>query len=470
MMKYKAFLISLFCIVSSNLNAGDTLKTINALQVLEIVRNYHPIAKQASISVMKSKADVLISRGAFDPILSHYTSSKTFDGTNYYNYSVPELTIPTWYGIEIKGGFENLSGTRTDPMETLGQTNFVGINVPLAKNLVLDKRRAFLKQAKIFNSMAYAEQKAIINNLLMESMEAYWSWVKAYQTYKVVNNNVLINEQRLELVKKSFINGERPSIDTIEAKTQLQSFIYQRNVQWLEFQNSGLQLSVYLWNKDGDPYQMPESVVPSDDWENEAGLTDFEPNLEVLILLANQHHPELSVYDYKLSALNIDKNLKFQDVLPKIDFRYNQLGKGYNLYNTSITGPLFENNFQYGLKVEIPLRFSQGRGDYRKAKLKIEETKLSQSQKQLSVQLKVKKYYNDFINLIAQIDLQSNAYSNYTQLVSAEETKLFNGESSLFLVNSRENKALDALEKLIDLKTKYFKTVYALQWSAGLLN
>jgi outer membrane protein TolC len=58
-------------------------------------------------------------------------------------------------------------------------------------------------------------------------------------------------------------------------------------------------------------------------------------------------------------------------------------------------------------------------------------------------------------------------YENYQLLVKAEETRLLNGESSLFLVNSRENKALEALEKLIDLKTKYFKTIYALQWSAG---
>ena len=58
-------------------------------------------------------------------------------------------------------------------------------------------------------------------------------------------------------------------------------------------------------------------------------------------------------------------------------------------------------------------------------------------------------------------------YENYQLLVKSEETRLLNGESSLFLVNSRENKALEALEKLIDLKTKYFKTIYAIKWSAG---
>jgi outer membrane protein TolC len=68
-----------------------------------------------------------------------------------------------------------------------------------------------------------------------------------------------------------------------------------------------------------------------------------------------------------------------------------------------------------------------------------------------------------------QVALQSNNYASYTQLLKAEESKFYNGESSMFLINSRETKALEALEKLIDLKTKYFKTLYALQWSAGLL-
>ncbi len=67
------------------------------------------------------------------------------------------------------------------------------------------------------------------------------------------------------------------------------------------------------------------------------------------------------------------------------------------------------------------------------------------------------------------MDLQNKYAENYQKLVRAEETLLENGESTLFLINSRENKALEAQEKLIEIKTKYFKSIYALQWSAGLL-
>ena len=73
------------------------------------------------------------------------------------------------------------------------------------------------------------------------------------------------------------------------------------------------------------------------------------------------------------------------------------------------------------------------------------------------------------IALRKQILTQEATNKNLIALVKAEESRFNNGESSLFLINARENKALEALEKLIELKTKYAKTVYALQGSAGLL-
>jgi hypothetical protein len=73
------------------------------------------------------------------------------------------------------------------------------------------------------------------------------------------------------------------------------------------------------------------------------------------------------------------------------------------------------------------------------------------------------------IALRKQILTQEATNKNLIALVKAEESRFNNGESSLFLINSRENKALEALEKLIELKAKFAKTVYALQGSAGLL-
>jgi len=467
--KYKYLLLFLTFIHSVVIvYAQDTLKTLSSEQLLNLVRKYHPISRQAEIGVDMAKAQLIKAKGEFDPVLSNYSGSKTLDGTHYYTYTSPELKIPTWFGIEVYTGLENLTGSRLDQAQTPGETGYLGINIPLARDLVLDKRRAALKQAKIFRNLAKAQQRTMWNDLLFETMDAYWSWVKAYQTYTIIKQNVEVNLKRFELVKKAFQYGERPSIDTLEALAQLQSFQFDQNQYWLEFQNASLQLSSFLWDANGNPYFLPLEVIPSD-WETEFKSIDTKPQLNDLLSKAQQNHPEIEMYLRKLDILNIDRKLKFQQILPKAEFSYQTLSKGYSNLYTSGALPLFENNYRYGFNFEIPLRLSNGRGEYKMANLKINETELDLNQKNLSIQVKIKAYYNEFITLQNQIELQTNNFSNYKTLQSAEETRFFNGESSMFLVNSRENKALEAYKKLIELKTKFAKTAYALQYSAGVL-
>jgi outer membrane protein TolC len=465
-LKYVFLIIT---VLAGHVSSGqDSIKTLSAKQVMEIVKLYHPVAKQADIFVEKAKADVTIAKGMFDPVITNESSQKTFDGTDYYYYNRPELSVPTWFGVEVNAGLEYLSGNRTDPEETKGKTSYFGLSIPLAKNLLMDKRRAALQTAKIFREASSAEKRNILNNLLLDAMKTYWTWVEQYQVYKITSDAVAVNEKRVELVKTAFRLGDRPAIDTTEALTQIQSFELLKSQAWLDFQNTGLELSVYLWTADTQPYDLPENIIPGDDLQLSNIAASPVPQLNNLLDAARKNHPELIIYNYKLDVLGVEKKLKFQELLPEIKFRYNQLGKGYDVLKTA-TGPLFENNFQYGLSLGIPLRLSRGRGEYRKAKLKITETALQQSQKQLQVENKVKSYFNELLALKSQVALQEKAYKNYFALQKGEEIRFQAGESSLFLINARENKTLEALQKLQELKAKYYKTENALQWSAGLL-
>jgi len=452
-----------FLLISVRLFSQDGLLTLHSDEVLLMVQKYHPIAKQAYIGVQTAQANILAAQGNFDPVFNQYSSQKTLDGKNYYQYQSPNVTIPTWYGIEISGGMEFLNGSRTNPDQSLGQTSYVGVSVPLARNLVMDKRRATLIQAKIFNQMAVQEQRSVINQIIVDAMAAYWNWVKSYRVYETVKQNLKVAADRQSLTKKGFEFGERPAIDTVEAASQQQFFSNIAEAKWLEFQNSSLDLSAFLWAENNTPIQIPDQIIPSESLESILG-TNF--SLTDLIEQAMKNHPELQIYSLKISALQVDKKLKFQGLLPKIDLQYNQISSNQT---PLFTAPLFENNFKYGFKVEIPLRFSQGRAEYQKAKLKLQDESLYQDQKRRSIELKIKSYHNEMIALRKQIFTQEATNKNLLALVKAEESRFFNGESSLFLINSRENKALEALEKLIELKTKFAKTVYALQGSAGLL-
>ncbi len=452
-----------------SMQQADSLQTLSAKQLMEIVKQYHPVAKQADIFIEKAKADVTIARGMFDPVLANEMAEKTFDGTNYYYYNRPELSITTWFGVEVTAGLEYLSGNRTNPEETKGQTSYVGISVPLAKNLLMDKRRAALQTAKIFREASAIEKRNILNNLLLDAMKTYWTWVQQYQFYKTISDAVVVNEKRVQLVKTAYRLGDRPAIDTAEALVQLQSFELQKSQAWLEFQNTTLDLSVFLWTANTQPYNLSSNIIPGEDLQNLNMSSIALPELNSLLTSATKNHPELIIYNYKLNVLGVEKKLKFQELLPKVNFRYNQLGKGYEILKTATTGPLFENNFQYGLSLGIPLRLSQGRGEYRKAKLKITETQLQQGQKLQQVENKVRSYFNELLAIKSQVALQEKAYKNYQILQRGEEIRFQAGESSLFLINARENKALEALQKLQELKAKYFKAENNLLWAAGIL-
>lgn len=465
-MKKNSIVFVLACLCSISLKAQDSLNTLNAEQVILLVKQFHPVAKQAEIGVQKSDAGLTIARGAFNPIIGGYLAQKTFTGTKYYNITNAEIKIPTWYGIELSGGIQELSGERLNPSETQGKISFAGVSVPLAKNLITDKRRAFLQQAKLYQTMAKNEQSALLNDILMGALECYWNWVNNYQTYLILSNNVKVNETRFKLIKMAYINGERPAIDTIEALTQIQTFKLLENKYLLDYKNAGLQLSAYLWQKNNKPFYLPDTIIPQSGWENEVNINSFSLVLVDLITEAETNNPNLLICNNKVDILTVDRRLKFQELLPKIDLQYNHLNKNY-AWNSE--GLLLNNNYQYGVKFEMPLFLNAGRGQYRMAKLKLAETKLDLNIKQQQISIKVKQYFNEYVTLKELISIQSSALNNYKILLSAEETKFYNGESSLFLINSRETKALEAQEKLIELKTKYFKTIYALQWSAGLL-
>ena len=107
--------------------------------------------------------------------------------------------------------------------------------------------------------------------------------------------------------------------------------------------------------------------------------------------------------------------------------------------------------------------------DDKKSKLKIAETNLELSAKRWEIENKIKNYYTETNLLQQQITIAKKAYSNYNVLLKTESLRFANGESSLFLVNSRENKLIEILQKQVELTIKYFKAKYAIDWASGSL-
>ena len=440
-------------------------QTLSLETTLELVRQFHPVCKQANLAIDFASSGVRATRGAFDPSLYTQAERKTFDQISYYNYNNAELRIPTWYGVDIKAGTEDNLGQKFNPELTPGKNNYLGISLPVLKGLLLDKRRASLQQAKLYLKMSRQEQLIAYNNILFEAAEAYWQWIASSKVMAILDESVKVNQKRFELVKQSFLLGDRAAIDTIEALAQFQQIQTASIQAVLDFQTKRLMLSNYLWTSDEKPYELSDKIMPDGSW-NEVAISEYPlPNLNELLVSASAH-PKLMSMDNQMGALEIDRRLKFQQLLPSLDLQYNFLNSGY--WNRNIfSQQLFQNNYKFGVKFAVPLFLRESRGEYAQAKIKINELEYGIRQQRLEIDNKVKQYFNEILAVRNQVLLQQSNLVNHQLLLKAEETKFSIGESSMFLVNARENRLLEANQKLAELKAKFFKSLLAVQWAAG---
>jgi outer membrane protein TolC len=453
------FLIPFFLLLAVNQCFSQTV--FKEEEFIAVVKKYHPVAKLASLQVSVAKADLISKQGAFDPVVTAENSRKDFGGVAYYNNQDATIKIPTWYGIDLYAGVENVRGARTNPEETIGSINYVGFNLPLLQNMVMDKRRAVLQQAKLMINETEAVQQNMLNDLIREGLNAYWQWWQNYHLYNLIDSSLVNAEKRFTMVKTAFLLGDRPAIDTIEALTQIQSFSIQKAEIYTHLIKSRLELSAYLWRENNTAYELPADVIPQK-------LNELQsPDLNTLMDITN-NHPQLVQYNYKLKSMQIERHLKFQSLLPDIDLKYQQLAKGYD-FTKMTNAAWFDNDFRFGVRVSMPLRLSEGRGEYKKAKLKIEQLNLERANKNVQLQTKLKQSFVEWQQTLAQLNLQKNAVYNYELLQKGEETRFLNGESSLFLINSREQKTLEAKQKWVELQAKNEQSLVGIKWSAGIL-
>lgn len=466
MLKSKAFIFLISFFVVTQVHASDSTKVLSFNAFVRIVQCYHPVIKQADVRTQRAEAEILQARGVFDPVLSYQYDGKTFTGKNYFDYSTGEISIPTWYGLSFKAGMQNVEGDFTNPELTFGKSTYAGIKLKL-NELVFDKRRATLLQAKNLRNVAAAERNVVANEVLFDAIDAYWNWVRVYKVFEIIKSVTVNSEERIRFVRIEYEQGLRPAIDTVETLIQLQSLYAQQNDAWLQFQNAGWELSNFLWSDKEENFQWSNDILPDNSIEEINTKENSIPAVEEMLAMAARH-PKIVSVQSQLEVLQIERRLKAQAFLPGVSVNSNLLTKGYRLpsyYNKSF----IPNNNKLSIDVSIPLFMREARGAYKASKLKLDETNFKQMQLVREIENKVKQYHNGVNNLLQQINLCESAYRNYEKLYNAEKFRFQTGESTLFLLNARENKLIESAQKLVELKAKWHKQYAGLFLAAGKL-
>lgn len=450
----RVILVSIFIFISGVTSAQDSTSVISLAEYLGYVKSFHPIVKQANLVINESEAKLMKARGAFDPKLEVDYDRKKFKNTEYFDRLNATFKIPTWFGVEFKGNFEENTGDFLNPQAFVPEDGLysAGVSVPVARGLLTNKRMAMLRQSRLFVKQAQADRQLLVNNILYEATITYFSWLRRYNEKRVYEDFLDNAEIRFNGIKKSYEVGDMPAIDTLEARIALNTRKLNLEKSRIKFIKASLELSNFLWLNDNTPIELEDGVIPDvdtfltiDETLNTSGLDIESFNFE--------NHPKLQSLDYKIRSLTIEKRLMTNNLLPQIDLQYNFLSETADVARSFSTSA-----YKSGVNINFPLFLRKERGDLRLAKLKLQDTRFEVQDTRVSLKNKIDAISQELDSYIVQSDFTEVIVSDYTIMLSAEERKFFLGESSLFLVNSRESKLIEAKLKAIEIENDFLKT------------
>lgn len=468
-MKFRLLTVIFACLLaispawaqSSSQTADSTFSILNFLETIAV---NHPLVRQVKLLDDAALAEIKMARGAFDPKAEAKFQRKAYDGKDYYNLLNPELKIPTLPGIDFKAGFERNSGlfVNAEDKTPANGLRYFGLSVPLAKGLLTDSRRNGLKQAKEAQNMAAAEIQKTVNKILFSAAKDYWEWYAAFKQLENARLAKNLATARYDAVLSRIQIGELPNIDSLEAFLFLQDRVILLNQAEQDELNSKILISSYLWSEDGSPLDLLSEAKPAipETWRK---IPD-ETEILAWIDNAKNNHPEIRKFQVKTRLLELDRKLAAEMLKPALNMNLTWLSAPNPAlwYDSPV-----DRNHKIGFDFSFPIFLRKERGKLGLMKTKILQNKLELDNTTRSVMIDIQLSGNQIATISKNLDVQKLMIENYEKLLDAEIRKFDIGESSLFLINSRESKLIEARIKLISMETKLQKERVSLLYAAG---
>lgn len=447
----KLFYILLFFPLSVLMGQESVPKELSYNEFLGYVKKYHPLVKNAQLTLNKAQADLMMARGAFDPKIEVDYAKKQFKDKEYYSLLNSSFKIPTWYGIEIKAGFENNEGyylnpEHTTPMDGLAS---LGISVPVGQGLWINKRMADLSKAKTQIKLSEAEVKLEAIAVLYDASLAYFNWKKNYEEVQLYQNYIQNAQSRYKGIQSLIEQGDKPAIDSIEAGITVKNRLLSLEDSNLKLAKAKLELSNYLWLDNAVPMEISDALIPETQLES-----TIQETLKTNSLLTEsntlENHPKINALQSKIDILNIERKLNANELLPKINLGYSYLSDANYLKDFD------RENYKVGIDFSFPLFLRKERGKLKLTKYKIQEAEYIMDVERQQLSNKIQAQKTEIQSLERQLAIiRKLAQDNKTMLDSEERLFSF-GESSLFLINTRENNLVSAKLAQISLSNRFY--------------
>lgn len=452
------FLVAVFC------HAQNTLYIDYGGFSADIMA-YHPLSLKASNSKEIGKLQRQAAQGSYDPAINGSLQNKQFNGKNYYSRATVELKQPLFANQYLKMGYEYGEGLFLNSEFSTPENGlaFLGFEIGLLQGLTIDKRRSELLKSKAYLNYYDAESKDQFNELIFQSSQSYMYWLYAAKIQQL-NVNFLQNAKQRALALQALAEtGEKAPIDTVEAAMLYQSRQLDFQTASIELLKSEREVLSYVWTKEG-PVSLDRNMNlrAKDSLENH--YQSAQRKYAQLSFKNAQMNPQLAKYRAMREIVQVDARYRKELRKPALNVQYNLLS---NVNSPAAT--LLANNYKWGLQLQMPL-VRQTKNEYRISKTNFENLGLELNDKNNRMDAKLTALHQTLNLLADQIMLSERTVLYGQKMLEAEKWRFENGESSLFLLNTRENKWLESELKLAEYKLKFIMTVLQVVYLEGTLN
>lgn len=461
----KNYLTMTFLLIFTQLHSQERLPQVLSFEeYLAYVKKYHPVAQQAGLLLNIGEAQLLEARGGFDPKIEVDYDRKEFKGTEYYDILNSTFKIPTWYGVELKANFEQNSGVYLNSERTVPPDGLfsAGISVDVGQGMFINERMVALRSARIFQDQSLAERNLMVNEVLYEAALTYFDWLRVYNEMSIYEGFLLNARERYQGIRQNALLGEIAAIDTVEAKIAVQNRTLELEQARLNLTKERLNVSNFLWLENNVPVELQPQMIPDKDLPEKIDEILDIPLTPLETVLDN--HPKLRSLEFKLKSLELEQRLKRNNLLPEVNLEYNFLTPDMETIRTFNTS-----NYKSGVTVRMPLFLRKERGALRLANFKVQDAEFDIQLNEKQIKNKILTVYQELESYRTQNALVIDMVANYQLMLNAEERKMSFGESSLFLINSREIKLIEAQLKQNELVTKFLSTKAKLFRDLGII-
>ena len=415
-------------------------------EYISLVYNNHPLIKEANLRLDFAKANWLSARGLLDPSIDSYWDNKEYSDDNYYRKFKVSTRVPTILGLDLIAGYERNEGDFLSAENSTGDQALynIGFQLDILQGLIVNEKRIRRDQAEIIDELSLAQREKLINEILLSSADAYLKWQRSYNKLLVVAENIELSLSYFENTKNAFENGEMTALDTLEAKLIYQNVDLLASQIRAEYLGAQQNLENFLWEGES-ALELNSMVYPPKALEEE-----LIPDLTDLDNLINDN-PKIRELDNSLKSTEIEQRLKREKLKPKLRAAYNPLLTGRD---NNILPSYSISDYKLGVQFSMPFLFRSERADVKMGEIKIAEMDLKLKNEKNILKNSIENGIIQIDQLNRQLNILLNNIEGFRSLLEGEFEKFRFGESSVFLINSRQEKYIQSKFKEIEMRYK----------------